>query len=79
LRGLGEDAEPFVRGAAALTPDDALGLFDHGAVFHRGLQVLGEGGGGVVKVCVGKGHGRVAGEGPPDEDASSSKASGLRA
>ncbi len=62
LRHFGEDGERFLRGAAAIAHDDALGLLDHGPVLHRLLQVSGQGGLGLVQVGVGQADGGEPGE-----------------
>jgi hypothetical protein len=57
---LGEDAERLLGGTAPVGHDDALGLFDDRAAVHRGLHLLGEGGGDVVEVRIRQGDRRVA-------------------
>jgi len=69
--GLGEPGEQFeglLGGAVLLGDEDALGLLDDGAGFHRPPHVLGQRRGGLVEVGVGDGDGGVAGEGPGQLD-----------
>jgi hypothetical protein len=68
LRHSTEDGEGLVRSAVPLGHEDAFGLFDHRTVFHRGLHVLGQCGGGVVQVRVGQCDRGVAGEGLREHD-----------
>jgi hypothetical protein len=65
--GLGEPGEQFeglLRGAVLLGDEDALGLLDDGAGFHRPPHVLGQRGSALVEAGVGDGDGGVPGEGP---------------
>jgi hypothetical protein len=65
--GLGEPGEQFeglLGGAVLLGDEDALGLLDDGAGFHRPPHVLGQRGSALVEAGVGDGDGGVPGEGP---------------
>src|SRR6202453_2279105 len=71
VSGLGEPAEQLeglLRAAVLLGDEDALGLLDDGAGFHRPPHVLSQRGGVLVEASVGDGYRGIPRESPGQLD-----------